>query len=284
MKRLEALELEEEDTRRPPGAPRKPAAGPADPLMARLDDVEAALGEDEALLSFMIGLQEELAGDFGGGAWLTVSTRHGTTVHRVPDRVRLQAIVPVFLGLFEARDGRDAAAAASLYQELLAPALAGLPESITRLVVIPDDALHQVPFAALRKAAGQEPLVSRYEIAIAPSATLWLRWRKTSDGASPHARHSSSPIRTLDAGARGWARSLTRGRRAGRSCGACAMAASCGWARTRRSTRSRRRPWLSSASCTSPRTPWWTTSGRSAPPCSWRPGATAKTGSCSYAR
>jgi CHAT domain-containing protein len=176
LKRLAALELDEEDTRR---ALRKPAESPADPRMARLDEIEAALGEDEALLSFMIGLQEELDGDFGGGAWLTVSTRRGTTVHPVPDRVRLQAIVPVFLGLFEGRDGRDAAAAASLYQELLAPALLGLPESITRLVIIPDDALHQVPFAALRKAAGQEPLVARYEIALAPSATLWLRWRQT---------------------------------------------------------------------------------------------------------
>jgi tetratricopeptide (TPR) repeat protein len=177
IERLEALELEEEDTR--PRPARRLQAGPVDPPLARLDEVEAALAEDEALLSFMIGLQEELDGDFGGGAWLSVSTRHGTTVHRVPDRVRLQGIVPVFLGLFESRDGREHAAAASLYQELLAPALAGLPESVTRLVIVPDDALHQLPFAALRKAAGQEPLVARYEIAVTPSATLWLRWRRT---------------------------------------------------------------------------------------------------------
>jgi len=162
----------------PPGSARRPPAGPADQRLARLDEVEAALGDDEALLSFMVGLREELDGHFGGGAWLTLSTRRGTTVHRVPDRVRLQAIVPVFLGLFESRDGRDAEAAASLYRELLAAALAGLPESVTRLVIIPDDALHQVPFAALRKSAGQAPLVTRYEIALAPSATLWLRWRK----------------------------------------------------------------------------------------------------------
>ena len=176
--RLEALELEEEDTR-PRAARRGPPAGAGDPRLARLDEVEAALAEDEALLSFMIGLREELDGDFGGGAWLTVSTRRGTTVHRVPDRVRLQAIVPVFLGLFESRDGRERAAAASLYQELLAPALASLPESVGRLVIVPDDALHQVPFAALRKGSGEEPLVARYEIAVAPSATLWLRWRRT---------------------------------------------------------------------------------------------------------
>jgi CHAT domain-containing protein len=145
---------------------------------ARLDEVERVLGEDEAVLSFMIGLQEELDGDFGGGGWLTVSTRGGTSVYRVPDRARLQAVVPVFLGLFDPRDGREAAAAAALFGELLAPALAALPNGVRRLVIVPDDALHHLPFAALRPSPDQDPLVARYEIALAPSATLWLRWRQ----------------------------------------------------------------------------------------------------------
>jgi CHAT domain-containing protein/tetratricopeptide (TPR) repeat protein len=148
------------------------------PRTARLDEVEEGLLGNEALLSFMVGLEEELGGDSGGGAWVTVSTRLGTTVHRVPDRVRLHAIVPVFLGLFEARDGRDAVPAARLFHELLEPALAGLPDHVTRLVVVPDDALHRVPLGALRPSPAAEPLVARYEIALAPSATLWLRWRK----------------------------------------------------------------------------------------------------------
>jgi CHAT domain-containing protein/tetratricopeptide (TPR) repeat protein len=155
-----------------------PADQRADPRPARLEEIEQGLAEDEALLSFMIGLEQELDGDFGGGAWLTVSTRLGTRVHRVPDRLRLQAVVPVFLGLFESRDGRDAAPAASLFHELLEPALAGLPATVRRLVVIPDDALHRVPLAALRPSPAEEPLVARYEIALAPSATLWLRWRR----------------------------------------------------------------------------------------------------------
>jgi CHAT domain-containing protein len=122
-------------------------------------------------------LREELGGDFGGGSWLTVSTRGGTAVYPVADRVRLQAAVPMFLGLFHERDGREAAAAAVLYRELLGTALDALPGRVTRLVVVPDDALHRVPFAALRASADAEPLAARYEITLAPSATLWLRWR-----------------------------------------------------------------------------------------------------------
>ena len=177
LARLESLELAQEETRRALRAVRPRAAAYADQAFASLDEVEAGLGADEALLSFVVGLEEELGGESGGGAWLTVSTRRGSSVHRLPDRVRLQAIVPVFLGLFESRDGREAAAAASLYAELLAPALAALPENLARLVIVPDDALHHVPFAALRPAAGAEPLVARYEVALAPSATLWHRWR-----------------------------------------------------------------------------------------------------------
>jgi CHAT domain-containing protein/tetratricopeptide (TPR) repeat protein len=178
--RLESLELEEEEVRRGLRAAGGRAAASAEPRFARLEEVEASLDPEEALLSFTIGLWTELSGDFGGGAWLTVSTRRGTKAYRLPDRVHLQAVVPVFLGLFERRDGQEAGPAASLYKDLLADALADLPPGIERLVVIPDDALHRVPFAALRSAPAEEPLVARYQIALAPSATLWLRWKRAS--------------------------------------------------------------------------------------------------------
>jgi tetratricopeptide (TPR) repeat protein len=174
--RLDALERQRDDVRQVRDA-RRAHIPASPPRFARLDEAESALAEDEALLSFVVALREELGGGFGGGSWLTVSTRGGTSVYPVADRARLQAAVPMFLGLFHERDGREAAAGAALYRELLGAALDALPARVTRLVVVPDDALHRLPFAALRASAKAAPLAARYEITLAPSATLWLRWR-----------------------------------------------------------------------------------------------------------
>jgi CHAT domain-containing protein len=66
------------------------------------------------------------------------------------------------------------AAASALGKALIAPVLADLPGSVTRLVVVPDGALHRIPFEALR--VNDRYLVQRYAIALAPSAAVqaWL--------------------------------------------------------------------------------------------------------------
>jgi CHAT domain-containing protein len=91
--------------------------------------------------------------------------------------VALRPAAALWNGLFERRDRSEARPAAGLYRDLLEQALGDLPASVRRLVIVPDDTLHQLPFAALRKNATDPPLAQRYEISIAPSATLWLRWR-----------------------------------------------------------------------------------------------------------
>jgi tetratricopeptide (TPR) repeat protein len=177
---LESLETEEQEVRRALRAesPRIPAFEA--PQFARLAEVEAQLGPKEALLSFQVGLAEDLMGEPAGGAWVSISTRAGTVAHAIPDRVRLQAVVPVFLGLFARRDGGEILPSTMLFRELLKPALGALPAEVDRLVVVPDDLLHRVPFAALREAKGREPLGARFEVTIVPSATLWLHWRQAS--------------------------------------------------------------------------------------------------------
>jgi CHAT domain-containing protein/tetratricopeptide (TPR) repeat protein len=145
---------------------------------ARLAEVRRALQPDEALLSFQIGADEGPWGDTGGGSWLLVTTREETRVHRLRrDRVALRPAVRLFTGLFERRDGSEERPAAGLHADLLAEALGEIPRGIRRLVIVPDDALHRLPFAALRAAQGELPLTYRYEITVVPSATLWLRWR-----------------------------------------------------------------------------------------------------------
>ncbi|HET9226997.1 MAG TPA: CHAT domain-containing protein, partial [Thermoanaerobaculia bacterium] len=121
----------------------------------------------------------DLAEDFGGGSWLLVATRGAVQLHRLPDRAWIRPAVDTFTGMFMARDGSEGAAASRLYAELLEPALSELPPGIRRLVLVPDDFLHRLPFSALRGEPDSEPLAERYEITLTPSATLWLRWRQT---------------------------------------------------------------------------------------------------------
>ena len=148
------------------------------PGFASLAQVREALAPDEALLSFQIAPWRDLAGDFGGGSWLLVSTRDATRVYRLPDRTELRPAVTAFIGMFDARNSSEAGGASVLHKKLLAPALAELPPGVRHLVIVPDDFLHRLPFAALRPEPGGSPLAVRYEIALAPSATLWLRWCK----------------------------------------------------------------------------------------------------------
>jgi CHAT domain-containing protein len=175
---IERLEIEEAALRARIAAADPAYASLRSPRFASLEQVRGALAPDEALLSFQIAPWKDLAGDFGGGSWLLVSTRNATRVYRLLDRTRLRQAADVFTGMFNDREGSEIHAAATLYKELLAPALAELPADIRRLVIIPDDSLHRLPFAALRPEPDGAPLATRYELAIAPSATLWLRWRK----------------------------------------------------------------------------------------------------------
>jgi hypothetical protein len=154
---------------------------------ASLEQIRQALAPDEALLSFQIAPWADMVGDFAGGAWVTVATRNQTAVHplRSPlaERTRLRPAVEVFSGLFTG-DGDDGDAAAALYRALLADALADLGPDIRRLIIVPDDVLHLLPFAALRPAPTAPPLASRYEVTLTPSATLWLQWHQDAPATS----------------------------------------------------------------------------------------------------
>lgn len=69
--------------------------------------------------------------------------------------------------------GWDAASAA-LHELLIAPWIARAePDDL--LVFIPDETLHAVPFAALRDAGTRRFLVEDHRLAVAPSATLYVR-------------------------------------------------------------------------------------------------------------
>jgi hypothetical protein len=67
-----------------------------------------------------------------------------------------------------------AGVSAELYDLLLRPWIGGMGGGET-LVVIPDKALHSVPFAALRDPESGRFLVEEHRLAVSPSATLYVR-------------------------------------------------------------------------------------------------------------
>src|SRR6185295_5043481 len=147
--------------------------------------VRQALGSDEALLSFQIAPWEDARGGFAGGSWVVAVSRAGTRVYRLPGRGELRSAVRLFNGTFEPRNGNEAGPAAGLYRQLLEKPLRELPPGVRRLILIPDDALHQLPFSALRASRQAPPLAERFELSQVPSATLWLSWRQRRPAAAP---------------------------------------------------------------------------------------------------
>ncbi|NOK35267.1 CHAT domain-containing protein, partial [Corallococcus exercitus] len=156
----------------------RPAARRMELSFASLSATEQRLGEEEALLVFLAGADQDVQGERAGGAWVLAVTREGTHAYRIPERARLRPAVALLSGLIERRDGSEAGAAAALYAQLLAPALRELPPKVSRLLLVPDGPLHDLPFAALRERADGPPLMARYELARVPSASLLHYWRE----------------------------------------------------------------------------------------------------------
>ena len=160
------------------------------PVIPSLEQVQEALAADEALLAFQVASDDTDAERIvlmEGGSWLLVITRGAVQVHRLPSRRKLQSAVGVYEALIQRRDGSELAGAAALYADLLADGLRGLPPPVRRLVVIPDDVLHRLPFDALRTTPAAPPLGERFEITLAPSATLWMTWRAATGKSAPQA-------------------------------------------------------------------------------------------------
>jgi len=158
------------------GSVRPASASVRPPTLAQ---IQAELDPREALLSFQVWRPEPtMAAPFReGSSWLTLVTSDGARLFRVPNADVLEPQVRAWTGLLVRRDGSDRAAGARLYDELLGPALAVLPPSVERLVIVPDGPLHRLPFDALSAGRGTPYLAERFGVSISPSASLWLRFR-----------------------------------------------------------------------------------------------------------
>lgn len=151
----------------------------------RTADLRAALAPDEALVILqVIDLPLDAGGSYGG--WVWVFTRDGLDVVRIADTTGLTARIDAFVGLIAQRDQGAATAAARLFRDVFGTALDHLSASVTRLVLVADEALPRVPFAALRPSPDASPLADRYALTLAPSAAMWLAWRRLRPEPAPY--------------------------------------------------------------------------------------------------
>ena len=177
---------------------RGPRSMPIDVQPPTLAQVQQALGPGEALLSFH-SWQRQHSIDAplqDGSSWVLTITRESVRATRMPDADALREPLLLLRGLIDRRDGSEAEGAAALYRQLVGDALRELPPRIDRLVIVPDGPLHLLPFHALRERSDAPPLGARYQISLAPSAALWLRWRtiETRPAAGAREAGATGPI------------------------------------------------------------------------------------------
>ncbi|MDP2915919.1 MAG: CHAT domain-containing protein [Candidatus Aminicenantes bacterium] len=91
----------------------------------------------------------------------------GLKIFPIPARKELQAKVSAYLKVVSDKDASDFRLGRELFAELVRP---GLDPAAKRLVFIPDDILHFLPFETLRRGDGRETwLIEDYAVAYAPS-------------------------------------------------------------------------------------------------------------------
>lgn len=174
---LELLELERAALTR-----GRPLALPTTTVAwASLDSVQRALGEDEAMMWFSKAPWTDLYGEFGGGSWALTITRRRVSVHRLPLADSFEDQVSALVGLGHDRHVTIqmwTRAARPIARALMDDAAAELPSSIRRLILVPDGSFHRLPIEALPLRSG-ELIGERFEVSLAPSATVWLRSRRS---------------------------------------------------------------------------------------------------------
>ncbi len=131
--------------------PREPAA---------LDAVRARLPEGEVLVEYVLSEPKSFA--------IRVTSRSARIIDTLPSRSTINRLSQDFTR--SVRSGADARSAGEkLHAAVIAPVL---DESTQSLIVVPDGALHLVPFAAVPDLSGQY-LVKRLAVTAAPSATVY---------------------------------------------------------------------------------------------------------------
>ncbi|HSS52419.1 MAG TPA: CHAT domain-containing protein, partial [Thermoanaerobaculia bacterium] len=190
LRRLKAKAGRQEDVLRRPATEKSQRAAEEEvrSVLAELTQVESEIhrqsprysnltqpplatsGEIQGLLDGETLLLEYSLGDERSFLWAV--DRAGVAGFELPARARIEAEArEVYRRLSVLAPGDDglAPAAASLGRTLLGPVAERLGKK--RLIIVADGELQYIPFGMLPEPGGAEPLVSRHEIANAPSAS-----------------------------------------------------------------------------------------------------------------
>ena len=161
------------------GGPSPVARARGQSYFALAADIASLIPDDST------ALVEYVTGTRGAPTTIFVLTRTGSeasaqtllTARVLPPLDSLAAGIARFTVLLESGSEPHPLARA-LGAALLDPALAALGPRVSRIVIVPDGALHRLPFDALRLADGRY-VVERYALSLAPSATVLSElWRR----------------------------------------------------------------------------------------------------------
>jgi CHAT domain-containing protein len=164
--RVQALGVDHPRTIDVAGTGARPGTAPTIALAA----LQRALPDDST------AVVEYVAGAGRARTAVFLVTRHQVLVRLAPPVDSLVTTIDRLNALVD--QGVPATAAEHALGAVLLPDVARLPRTVERLVVVPDGALHRVPFAALRLPDGA-PMIQRYAISLAPSATVAVaEWKR----------------------------------------------------------------------------------------------------------
>jgi CHAT domain-containing protein len=151
------------------------------PLPASVAEIRReALDGETLLLEYALG---------GSRSFLWAVTRDGLAVFELPPRREIEEVARrAYRGLSSRQTTLEAGpvreALGRLSRMLLQPA-AGLLGGSRRLLVVPDGALHYIPFAALPAPGSAEPLAATHEVVSSPSASALVVERRGLAGRRP---------------------------------------------------------------------------------------------------
>ena len=147
-----------------------------------LDASRVTLAALERALSPTSAMIELVAGRGGQPTTAILVTRHGAVAVSVIAIDSLRDDIARYLAVVQS--GRaDSAAAARLGEAILGRTVRLIPAEITDLVLVPEDALHRVPFAALIVKGHR--MVERYTVQVVPSVAIALSLWRTRPAAGP---------------------------------------------------------------------------------------------------
>jgi CHAT domain-containing protein/tetratricopeptide (TPR) repeat protein len=157
-------------------------AAVADPHPLSVEEIAKLLDPGTLLLEVALGEEHSYLWIVGaGGTFRSVELPPERTIAALAQQLHGE------LSTVEAGSGRRREAAEALSRLLLKPVWEEASRA-SRLVVVPDGALHLVPFAALPAPGSGEDLVDRFEIVSLPSATTLALQRRRLEHRPPAAK------------------------------------------------------------------------------------------------